>query len=554
MLFAPVITGLAAFPLFSSARSISKRTITYPVVETTNGRVQGGVSDYRDDVTVYKGIPYASPPTGANRWRAPTAHAGWNTTLNATSFGADCAQQSSDIGIFYSGSENISEDCLTLNIWTPTFDDTDDLTTKNLPVYFWIFGGRFVGGSGSVKTYDGSGLATKDIIVVTINYRLGPFGFLAHPDLSSESGHNSSGNYGILDQQFALKWINENIAQFGGNASQVTVGGQSAGSASALDTMWSPLTKGLVHGVIAESGARGPRDPETGSAATSWRTKTQAEADGVAFFKTLNITTVDELRNISSATLLEYDNLSDTTFSDTQFENLNSFFMEPPIWRPVVDGYVLLHSYSEALALGDHQDIPILTGNNKDESGASTSPGLNISTYTADNTQIFQNFSTEFFSLYPANNDTQANDNSNELYRDLSRVGTWDWSLAWARGGAKSSVYTYYFTHAPEEQKASGAYHGSELWYVTNNIPYASYDNVTWDDTDYFIQSQMSEYWANFIKTGNPNGGNLTYFPPSTLESRQTMWIGDKWGTGPLSEVDGRIDFIQSWFSTLQEW
>lgn len=208
-------------------------------------------------------------------------------------------------GIFNNGKNITSEDCLYLNIWTPTYNTTVDLGSKRLPVYVWIYGGRFEGGSGDVLTYDGSGLASKGIIVVTFNYRMGPFGFLAHPDLSAESAHNASGNYGILDQQFALQWVHDNIGGFGGNSSQVTVGGQSAGSASALDTMWSPLTRGLVQGVIAESGARGPHDPLTGSLATSYRLRAAAEAEGVAFLQNFNISTINALRNVSEAALLQ---------------------------------------------------------------------------------------------------------------------------------------------------------------------------------------------------------------------------------------------------------
>jgi carboxylesterase 2 len=547
-----VLVGFAT-PALVAAYHVPRSEVTYPTLNTTYGYVKGGPSTYRDGITVYKGIPFAAPPTGSKRWTAPSAPASWDGVLNATTFGPQCAQSNGTQGIFSTGSSISSEDCLYLNVWTPTYNDTSSISSKNLPVYVWIYGGRFSGGSGDVVTYDGSGLASKEIIVVTLNYRLGPFGFLAHPDLSTESGHNSSGNYGILDQQFALQWIQDNIANFGGNASQVTVGGQSAGSASALDTMWSPLAKGLVHGVIAESGARGPHDPITGSAATSYRLKDAAEAEGVSFLAALNISSIAELRGVSWLTLLEYDNQSDVIFEGTQFENLTSSFMEPPLYRPVIDGYVFTHNYGEALRLNAHADIPILTGNNKDESGASTDPGFTVVTYTTDYTEMFTNYSSEFFTLYPANNDTQANSNSNELFRDLSRVGTWRWAVDWAAGGAKSNVYTYYFTTTPAEDASSGAYHGSELWYVMNNIPYADYSNVTWSTHDYAVEATMSEYWANFIKTGDPNGGNLTYFPPTTNVT-QTMWLGENFGAGPLSEVDARVTFIQKWTETLQEW
>jgi carboxylesterase 2 len=353
-----------AFAALSALASLV--SAEYPIINTTTGYVRGTNSGFREGVTVYRGIPYAAPPTGSKRWTAPTAAESWSGVLNATEFGPQCAQSYSSAGIFSSGKTSTSEgeflspsselllvkgmenltnhltsiDCLTLNIWTPTYNNTSDITSRNLPVFFWIFGGRFEGGSGDVKTYDGTRLATKDMIVVTMNYRLGAFGYLAHPELSAESGHNSSGNYGILDQQFALKWVHDNIKDFGGNPNQVTVGGQSAGSASSLLSMWSPLTKGLVQGVIAESGARAPHDPQVGGLATSHRNMSEALTQGEAFLKTMNVTSIAALRNVSTEALIDQGNDMDTTFSGTVFEVMSGTFMDPPLWRPVVDGYV----------------------------------------------------------------------------------------------------------------------------------------------------------------------------------------------------------------------
>ncbi|PYH79231.1 carboxylesterase [Aspergillus uvarum CBS 121591] len=558
MHFISTLAGLAAVaPLAVFAGPLARSsTSQLPVINTTLGDVQGQYSPFRggDVAVVYKGIPFAAAPTGDNRWKAPRPATSWSGVLNATEFGPQCAQTISSAGIFSSGKTTTSEDCLYLNIWTPNYNDTSDITSKNLPVYFWIYGGRFEGGSGDVLTYDGTGLAAKDIIVVTINYRLGAFGYLAHPELSAESGHNSSGNYGILDQQAALRWVHENIANFGGNSSQITVGGQSAGSASALDSMWSPLNKGLVAGVIAESGARGPHDPMTGSAATSYRTKAAAEAQGVEFLKELNVTSLAAARKVPTETLIGYDSLSDTIFEGTQFQNLSSFFMEPPMWRPNIDGYVLPYGYGESLSLDAHLDVPILTGNNKDESGASTDAGLTVASYKELYTELFANNASQFFKLYPGQSLAQANNNSNEFYRDLSRVGTWEWSVDWAAGGAKSPVYTYYFTRSPAENRDEGAYHGSELWYTFNNIPYSDYSNVTWYPYDYIVEERMSNYWVNFIRTGNPNGDGLPEFPPSTKEKQQTMWLGNSWGSGPLSAEDARIEFVESWMATMPEW
>ncbi|OQD73084.1 hypothetical protein PENDEC_c017G06216 [Penicillium decumbens] len=471
--------------------------------------------------------PYAQPPTGANRWTHVSGPSFWGW-LYATEFGPHCAQTISDAG----GHES--------HIFEPTC----------LLLESWIYAGRFEGGSGDVKTYDGTGFAEKDIIVVTINYRLGPFGFLAHPELSAESGKDSSGNYGILNQQAALHWVNENIQKFGGNPDQITVGGQSAGSASALDVMWSPLAKGLAEGIISENGARGTHDPMTGTDATSYRTKAAAEAQGVKFLRQMNVSSIAELRNTSMEALLEFDTLSDTIWENTPLANLSATFMEPPMWRP----NVFTHNYGQSLRKNNHMDIPILTGNNKDESGASPTLSYTAKVYHELHTPVFGDLADAFFELYPGKNTSQASESAKEFYRDLSRVGTWHWAIDWAAGGAKSSVYTYYLTHAPAENRDGGAYHGSELWYTFNNIPYASYSNVTWTDYDYIVEKKMSNYWTNFIRNGNPNGNRQPTFKPTTNKTEQTMWLGNSWGMGPISMDAKRIQFLHKWTATLPEW
>ncbi|KAL4802711.1 carboxylesterase [Aspergillus unguis] len=524
---------------------------SFPVIKTNNGPVKGAASPYRDGVTVYKGIPFAAPPTGSKRWTPPTAPEPWTDVLNATEFGPQCAQPYSEAGIFSTGKDSTSEDCLYLNVWTPTYNKSTDIQSMNLPVYVWIFGGRFEGGSGDVLTYDGTGLASKDIVVVTINYRLGAFGFLAHPELSQESGHNSSGNYGILDQQYALRWVQDNIASFGGNPSQVTVGGQSAGSASALDMMWSPLSSGLISGVISESGARGPHDPATGSVATSYNTKEEAESFGVTFLSTMNVSSIAELRQLSMADLIDQGQLMESDyFEGTQFE---SVWSGPPRWRPVIDGYVFPHGYGKSLSLNSHGDVPILTGNNKNENDIQGGPST-VSEYKSFWTEVFQNASSELFSLYPVTSDSEASDTSNQLLLDMARVGTWEWAADWAAGGAKSKVYTYFFTKTPAENEEAGVYHGAELWYAFNNIPYSDYSEVTWNETDYQVEATVSDYWANFIRTGDPNGDGLEEFTPSTADSYSTMWLGEDCHVGPIAQSEKRIEFLRRWMSTLHEY
>ncbi|KAH6677684.1 prolyl oligopeptidase-like protein [Halenospora varia] len=520
-MFFPFQPKMARLSLLLAASTIASAS---QQVTTSYGTAQGATSDVNSAVAVYKGIPFATPPIGDLRWTAPTSPSNWTGVLNATSFGADCAQSYSALGLFSSGSEDISEDCLYMNIWTPA----NATSTSNLPVYVWIYGGRFEGGAGSVPTYDGSHLASKDIVVVNFNYRMGPFGFLAHPELDAESGHNASGNYGLLDQIQALTFVQEEITAFGGNPDHITVGGQSAGSASALDMMYSPLSSDKIVATIAESGARGVHDPETYGLATAHRSKAAAEASGIAFLAEMNVTTIAELRNVSMADLLEYDSAMDSVLVGTVFEN-SSAISNPPLWRPVIDGYVLPYLYGESLRLNAHGDIPILTGDNKGETSDST---MTLAEFQEAFEEIMQgNLSTAFFNAYPADDAATAGNQSFNFWDDVNR--------------ATEDVFLYYWTHAPPNQTA-GAYHGSELWYVFGNLP--TYYNYTWTEQDYALQTQMSEYWANFIKTGNPNGGNLTTFPAAS-NTTQVMWLGDSTGASYLTQNTSQFTVIQEFFS-----
>jgi carboxylesterase 2 len=265
------------------------------IVTTHYGDIEGFPSNYRPGVEVFKGIPFAQPPVGSLRWAHPLAPSNWTETLVADKFGPECPQQlasPSDETMNSSPLTSVanvtSEDCLYLNVWRPANATAED----KLPVYVWYYGGRFSSGSGAVIAYDGSGLASKGVIVVTTNYRTGPFGFYAHPDLAAESPHNTSGNYAVEDMQAALFWTSESIANFGGDPDRITVGGQSSGSSCALDMMFSPLSSDRMFAVIAESGARAPRDPLTASVATSYRNQTEAYQNGYDTMAYFNQTTI----------------------------------------------------------------------------------------------------------------------------------------------------------------------------------------------------------------------------------------------------------------------
>ncbi|KAK6218320.1 hypothetical protein LQW54_002849 [Pestalotiopsis sp. IQ-011] len=454
-----------------------------PVVSLHNGPVRGTTSDYVTGVNVFKGIRFADPATGEYRWAHPPHPTSWNETYDAFEFGNECAQMGRD------GTVTGSEDCLFLSIWT-----AEDFTnTSSYPVYLWSYGGRFSGDSGSDPAYDGSALAAKGAVVVTYNYRLGLLGGVTHPELSAEAEGN---------------W-------------QITLGGQSAGSGISLAMVYSPLASGLFQGAIAESGARAPHDPLTGSLATSHRNKTEAEAQGVAYLQSLNVSSIEEAHQLPLETLLAASLQSDTIFVGTPFEN-NSAYMEPPVFRPVIDGFVLVDTYAGTLASHWQNDVPILTGNNRDESGASPDPRtLAVSSYNTSNSAIFapMGLSDRYFELFPATTDAEAGAQTNNFYLNQSQ--------------------------------SSGAFHGSEIHYAFGNIPYAPAlqgQSLNWTAQDYSIQEQISQYWFNFISSGNPNGGNLTAWEPSTAKSKSTMVLGDSYGTIPIAS-DDVIEFFPDFFA-----
>lgn len=520
------------------------------------GTIQGNRSEYVNSVYNFKGIPYASAPTGAYRWKHPPHPTPWNATLDATKFGPACPQP---------GVDEYSEDCLHLNVWTPENATLNDVypntagagvlpnaTNSQYPVYVWIYGGRFAGGAASDPLYDGSGLAAKGVVVISMNYRLGALGFLAHPELSANSSSGTSGNYGLVDQQASLHWTIEQCAAFGGDPTRITIGGQSAGAASVIDHLNSPLADGLFNQVIAESGVRYPSDPLIGSLAQSYRHLAEAEAQGVVYLKSLNVSNLNEARALPVEAFLSSGSMDDTTYNGTVFQN-NSNYMEPPLFRPVLDGYVLPATYESLLSSGNHSIVPVLTGNNKDESGASPNPGLSVAGYISTNQLDFGSVgvASDYFSLYPAGNSSASADNSsNAFYRDQSRIGTWLWANEYTEGSqnfssnSTSTTYTYYWTHAPPGQDA-GAYHMSEINYAFNNL-YGT--DRPWTAEDYAIADTMSNYWANFIKNGDPNGEGLATWPANSDESPVAMELGDAFEVIPVANLSN-VAFMKEWFS-----
>ncbi|OJJ48733.1 hypothetical protein ASPZODRAFT_114013 [Penicilliopsis zonata CBS 506.65] len=495
-------------------------------IETEYGMVQGaaalnssidGLFPNWQNISAWKGIPYAASTAGKNRWRPPQPREAWNGTLDATSFSDACPDTGS--------SDTASEDCLTVNVWSPATS-----ADENLPVMVWSYGAGF---SSSSDEFDGSGLASKGIVFVSYNYRTGPFGWLALPELASESPTNTSGNYGLLDQIEVLKWVKANIANFGGNPDHVVSAGQSFGSGAVLHTINSPLAKGLIVGAIAESGIKDPYDPDYGTYGSNYVNMTYAESFSETYQSSLNCTTVEELRELT------VDELLDGTGVDAFTGGFN----------PVLDNWAIPSTYFESLVNGPANDVPILVGNNRDEDEATYNLSMTVAEFKEDIVDTYGAYADQFLAEYNVTSDAWAGRAYDAISRDRARISTWLYSVSWAKT-ASSPVYTYEWDHAPPDQD-SGAYHASEIFYTLYSL--WNVDSTDWQPADYEIADKVSSYWANFVKTGNPNNGSsytagtLAHWPPSVATSNTTFNIGDSFEVVPLAS-NAQIETIFNWF------
>ena len=502
--------------------------ITQPV-KVTGGQLQG-VPTKDAGIIVFKGIPYAAPPVGNLRWHAPVPVIPWQGVKRADKFGNSCIQSEVDERKPWTWEfmdhNDISEDCLYLNVWTPAKAATDKLA-----VYVWIHGGGNVEGSGAIQTYDGMGLAKKGVIVVTVNYRLGIFASLVHPELTAESGHNTSGNYQILDLVAVLHWVHDNIAAFGGNPGQVTIGGQSAGSGNVHNLVASPLAKGLFQGAICESNSAAAR-PSAPGAPPATSQFASAEKAGVAFAKAKGANSIAELRRKSWQQVLAPVEGGGRAMGAG------------------VDGYVLKESQAQAFEDGSASDVPTLTGNNlNDNGGAPTHPTVTAAEFKQQAQQRYGDLAGEFLKLYPAPDDATARISSNESIWDNQHTSMYIWSLQKARMG-KTKTYTYFWDHTLPGPDADqyGAFHTSEVPYVMNTIDNTVDRPLT--DADHKIADMMSSYWANFIKTGNPNGPGLPQWPSTAEKPKFTMELGDKNVLIPAASSDARYALIEKILGT----
>jgi para-nitrobenzyl esterase len=481
-------TTLLAISIFAGSAHASDSL----TVATKDGKVQGALTT-DGQVRAFKGIPYAAPPVGNLRWQPPQPPAKWRGTLTTTSFGSHCIQSSSypDMTFHDPGP---SEDCLTLNVWTPT-----DAKPGTLPVMVWVYGGGFTSGSTSEGRQDGQFLAHRNVVIVSMNYRLGIFGFFAHPELTAESPHHASGNYGLMDQAAALTWVKQNIRSFGGDPSNITLFGESAGSFSVSSLMASPLSRGLISKAIGESGAA------FYSSGLGYPALAKAEQDDASFAQTAFATSnLADLRKLSADALVKAASAKTTP--------------RPPRFGPDVDGYFLPNSVPEIYAAGKQAHVPLLAGWNADEArGAIIMAPVKptVTSFTAQAATDFGARAPDFLAVYPASTDAEATQSAGDFASDrFIAYSTWAWLEAQVKTG-EAPVYRYRFdlgspgdTHHPA---AIGAFHSDDIEYVFGTLD--SRDGATWRPEDRALSNQIGQYWTNFARTGDPNATDLPKWP-----------------------------------------
>jgi para-nitrobenzyl esterase len=460
------------------------------------------------DIRAYKGVPFAAPPVGELRWKPPQPIQPWAGIRACTKIGAFCPQPKQIAFTHEDGQQ--SEDCLYLNVWTPAKDEH-----AKLPVMFWIHGGGYTTGSGGLKAYDGEILSRCGVVVVTINYRLGPFGFFAHPLLTKESEHGSSGNYGMLDQIFALQWVQKNIMAFGGDPNCVMIFGESAGSASVSRLMVTPLAKGLFHRALGQSG--GPIGQNRLLKESKGRTES-AEAMGERLSKALSCETApDALAALRGKTPEEILKAADPA---------QGLFGKGMKFGPVVDGWVLPDDPGRMWEQGKQHPVPFLTGSNADEGTIFLRqlPIKRVLGYRLILRTMYGTHADELFKLFPAEKDEDVPEALNKL-TTVSAFAYAAREMVRSMEKIKQPSGLYRFSRVPETAKGRslGAFHGLEIAYTFGNVR----PEFVLDETDRKLSETMRAYWVNFAKTGNPNGEGLPDWPIYCAEKDQYLELGD---------------------------
>ena len=493
-----------------------------------DGGEVSGVPGRGPGVLVFKGIPYGAPPMGDLRWRAPQPVKPWSGVRIASEVGPACVGRNFG-SIPASG---MSEDCLYLNVWTPT----QEIGAK-LPVLVWIHGGGFQGGSGYHPYYEGEEFARHGVVVVTFNYRVGVLGFLAHPELSKESAAHASGNFGMLDQVAALRWVHRNIAQFGGDPAKITISGESAGAYSVSALTTSPMARGLFRAAIAESGAfMVPKHDAI-------RLLSSAEKIGVDFAKSVGAADIAELRAMSADQLMK------------AVEQMPDFFA----FQPCIDGEFLTEPVYSTYAKHKQAKVPVLIGNNTDEGAFLIPPQRSsVGELKTRIDDMYEANSKLVRSAYPMDSPAELLLSELNFYADSGfNYPMWKWANLQHDVGTPAYVYVFgrvlpslpgqTYKGIPREQ--IGSFHGDEMPYVFGNL-----DRVNsaldmapragrWEPCDYALSNAMLRYWVNFVKFGNPNGGGLQVWPQYKNGSGESMMYFDQNAhAGP----DHRIERLQT--------
>ncbi|MGB4777393.1 carboxylesterase/lipase family protein, partial [Microbacterium sp.] len=503
-------------------------------VATREGPVTGVLNEDRS-VEIFAGIPYAEPPVGDLRWRAPQPPEPRDAVLVTDRFSPAPVQGTTTFftralaQLVQAPLEEtllnpypVSEDSLTLNIWRSMTPDAGPL-----PVLVYLPGGGFATGSGALPLYDGEALASRgDVITVTINYRLGVLGFLSHPELTAESEHGASGNYGILDQLAALQWVRDNIAAFGGDPDRITLAGESAGGESVCTIGATPLAKGLVDGLIGGSGACMGTLGDTGDG-DQYDTREVAEDIGRRLSEALGAASIDELRRMPVERIVE------------------AAAAWGGHWRPSIDGYVLDRLPSEVYAAGDQLDVPMIAGSTADEASLALAapPETDVDEYRASVRDTYGDETDRFLSLYPGETEDQVLDSLLRAQTDkVMTRAMYRWASLQSQTG-ESAAYLYFFSHVPPEPALEkyGAYHGAEIAYAFDNLGADS--DAAYTATDYRLRDQLTNYWVNFTSTGDPNGPGLPSWPTFGDEPRQVM----RFEAGSTVVPHPRADAVAFW-------
>jgi para-nitrobenzyl esterase len=488
--------------------------------KVTGGEVQGVVTD---GISIFKGIPFAAPPVGDLRWKAPMPVQPWTGVKKADSFGPACMQTPNSMG----NTAPVSEDCLYLNVWTPA-----KIPSEKIPVIVWIYGGGFSGGSTSIPMYDGMKLAQKGLVVVSVAYRVGPFGFLAHPELSRESGAGS-GVYGLQDMIAGLRWVQDNIARFGGDRSKVTIFGHSAGGMAVNMLAASPVTKGLFHRVLCMSGGSfAPlQAAEQGGLGLGIPSLKLAESSGDAFLKKLGAADIKAARALSAEEIQKGIGMGGMRF------------------RPTADGYVIPSDLYSIYQARRFNDTPILVGYTSDELGSFGGQSkITAEQFVKQVRSQYGPHADTILSVYPHSTDKEAARSSKELSRESTfSWSTWTWARLQTEKG-KGKAFQYYYDH--HEPTAEGSGHGSDVPYAFQTLSPGPQGAPKPEDLK--LSEMISSYWVNFAKTGDPNGPGLPKWPAFSETNPQSMVFDAAPGARPMPNLD-KLKAFDSYMSWLRQ-